>query len=208
MPKEAWGRAAGGSKRKAPPLGAPRRPASTVAADGHIGRLFSSNQVRPPRRPGFRHSREGPAPGPDPGRTSSRTCRLHGVWGRPTAAGAIAIPRLDMGVAPKGRWKVVSVKDGLQRQGIWVACDPGLDPGEQAPRAGWGPIGLCPWGGGTEGRAMSRLAWPANRREKPSALPGQETMSSPREPEPRPMSPACLSRKLGRGIRPIQSDSA
>ena len=152
---------------------------------------------------------KGPPPGPDPGQESIRARRLHGVWGQPTAAGAIAIPRLDMvGVAPKGRWKVVCVKDGLQRQGIWVACDPGLDPGEQAPRAGWGPIGLCPWGGGPEGRAMSRLAWPANRRGKPPPLTGQETMSSPREPGAWPMSPACLSRKLGRGIRPDQSDSA
>ena len=69
-------------------------------------------------------------------------------------------------------------------QGISDASDPGLDPGEEAPRVGWGPNGLCPWGGAPEGKATIRQALPANRRRKPMALPVQETMSPPREPEP------------------------
>ena len=64
-------------------------------------------------------------------------------------------------------------------QGISDASDPGLDPGEEAPRVGWGPNGLCPWGG--EGMA----------------LPVQETKPFPRTPETRPKPPAVQSRNLG-----------
>jgi len=59
-------------------------------------------------------------------------------------------------------------------------------------------MALRGWGGAPEGNATIRQAWPANRREKPSALPVQETMPFPREPEDRPKPPAFQSRKLGR----------
>ncbi len=49
-------------------------------------------------------------------------------------------------------------------QGISGASDPGLDPGEEAPRVGWGPNGLCPWGGAPEDNTTIRQAWPANRK--------------------------------------------
>ena len=93
------------------------------------------------------------------------------------------IPRLDIGAAPKGRWRVVPVKDGLHPRRDLGDLRTRPRPGEEAPRVG-GANGLCSWGGAPEDNTTIRQAWPANRRRKPMALPVQETMSPPREPEP------------------------
>ena len=107
------------------------------------------------------------------------------------------IPRLDMGVAPKGRWRVVSVEDGLHPRRDLGGLRTRPRPGEEAPRVGWGPNGLCPWGGAPEGNTTIRQAWPANRRRKPMTLPVQETMPFPRVSETWPKPPVFQSRNLG-----------
>ena len=106
-----------------------------------------------------------------------------------------------MGVAPKGRWRVVPVKDGLHPRRGWGGLRTRPRPGEEAPRVGWGPDGLCPWGGAPEGNTTIRQAWPAIRRRKPMALPVQETMPFPRVSETWPKPPAFQSRNVGFGAR-------
>ena len=142
--------------------------------------------------------------------------RMLQEWGEAPRA-LPQIPRLDMGVAPKGRWRVVPVKDGLHPRRDLGGLRTRPRPGEEAPRVGWGPNGLCPWGG--EGMALPvqetmpfpRMSetWPKPPvfqsrnlgKENPLALPVQETKPFPRTPETRPKPPAVQLRNLGYGLR-------
>jgi|GEM_PF-5132745 len=46
-------------------------------------------------------------------------------------------------------------------------------PGEEAPREGWGPIGLCPWGGAPKGNIRT-AGFARRERVEGMALPVQK----------------------------------
>ena len=76
------------------------------------------------------------------------------------------IPRWDMGVAPKGRGKAVSLKDGLQPPGIGGRLPPRTGSGRGSPKGGVGRQRALPVRRKGNGPPRSRdHAFPASTRD-------------------------------------------